>query len=80
MVIELFDGRELAVPLGSLPRLRGASPEQLRKWRFIGPGVGIRWPELDEDISVENLLAVRPAYQPRGQASSTHRRRAARRA
>lgn len=56
MTIILEDGRELSVPLEWFPRLRDASIEQLKKWRFIGNGEGIHWEELDEDISVERLL------------------------
>lgn len=57
--VRLADGRELAVPLEWFPRLRKASPEQRARYRLIGDGIGIHWPELDEDISVEGLLATR---------------------
>lgn len=57
--VRLADGRELAVPLEWFPRLRKASAEQLARYRLIGDGVGINWPDLDEDISVEGLLATR---------------------
>lgn len=56
MIISFEDGRELSVPLEWFPRLRTATLEQLKKWRFIGKGEGIHWEELDEDILVENLL------------------------
>ena len=56
MVVYFKDGRELAVPLEWFPKLRNASKEQLKKWRFIGDGEGIHWETLDEDILVENLL------------------------
>lgn len=56
MIIQLEDGRELSVPLEWFTKLRNATKEQLEKWRFIGKGEGIHWEELDEDISVENLL------------------------
>jgi len=52
----LEDGRELSIPLEWFPRLRKATEEQLNKWRLIGKGEGIHWDEIDEDISVENLL------------------------
>ncbi len=54
--ISLADGRELAAPLAWFPRLRDASEQQRRDWRFIGRGSGIHWPTLDEDISVASLL------------------------
>ena len=56
MTFRLADGRELRVPLEWFPRLRNASLEQLKKWEFIGGGIGIHWEELDEDISIEDLL------------------------
>ena len=56
MVVTLEDGREVAVPLEWFPLLRDASPKQLANWRFIGNGEGIHWEDLDEDISVEQLL------------------------
>jgi Protein of unknown function (DUF2442) len=52
----LEDGRRVAVPLAWFPHLERATPEQRSSWRLIGRGVGINWPDLDEDISVENLL------------------------
>jgi Protein of unknown function (DUF2442) len=56
MIIFLEDGRELSIPLEWFPRLRNATAKQLKKWRFIGNGEGIHWDEIDEDVSVENLL------------------------
>ena len=56
MILFIEDGREIAFPLEWFPKLRMATPEQLKKWRLIGEGEGIHWEELDEDISVEKLL------------------------
>lgn len=56
MIIFLEDGREFSVPLEWFLKLRNASENQLKNWRFIGNGEGIHWEELDEDILVENLL------------------------
>lgn len=56
MIVFLEDGRELSIPLEWFPRLRKATDEQLNKWRLIGKGEGIHWEEIDEDISIENLL------------------------
>jgi hypothetical protein len=56
MIVFLEDGRELSIPLEWFPRLRKATSEQLSKWRLIGKGEGIHWSEIDEDISVQNLL------------------------
>jgi hypothetical protein len=56
--VTLADGRELSVPLEWFPRLRDATAEQRKHWRFIGRGQGIHWPDVDEDISVAGLLRV----------------------
>jgi hypothetical protein len=56
MIIELIDGEELSAPLAWFPKLYYATPLQLAKWRIVGKGMNIRWPELDENISVESLL------------------------
>lgn len=55
----LADGREVSVPLAWFPRLRDATPAQRNNWRLIGGGVGVHWPDVDEDISAESLLATR---------------------
>jgi hypothetical protein len=70
LTVELTDGRTLSVPLSWSPRLWHGSPEERRNWRLIGQGEGIHWPDLDEDISVENLLLGRPSTE--GPASLKH--------
>jgi hypothetical protein len=57
--VDLSDGRTLSVPLVWFPRLVHATPEERNQWRLIGKGQGIHWEGLDEDISVEGLLAGR---------------------
>jgi len=57
--VDLNDGRTIAVPLVWYPRLVEASPEEREHWRLIGGGEGIHWEELDEDISIEGLVAGR---------------------
>lgn len=59
--VDLVDGRTIIVPLGWYPRLRHGTAKERKKWRLIGKGEGIHWPELDEDISVGNLLAGKPS-------------------
>jgi hypothetical protein len=56
MVVFLEDGRELTIPLEWFPRLRKATAAQLKNWRFIGKGEGVHWEEIEEDLSIENLL------------------------
>lgn len=55
--VDLADGRSIAVPLEWYPRLANGTAAERNNWRFIGRGEGIHWPELDEDISVDNLLS-----------------------
>ena len=57
--VELSDGRTISAPLAWYPRLLYGSAGERRKWRLIGRGQGIHWEDLDEDISVEGLLAGR---------------------
>ena len=57
LIVELSDGRSLSVPLSWYPRLVHGTPGERSNWRMIGGGSGIHWTELDEDLSVENLLA-----------------------
>ena len=52
----LADGREISAPLEWFPRLRDASDEQRCNWRLIGKGIGVHWPEIDEDIAVSTLM------------------------
>ncbi len=54
--VRLSDGREVRVPLEWFPKLRDASAEQRSNWRLVGKGVGIHWPDLDEDLSVAGLM------------------------
>jgi hypothetical protein len=58
---ELSDGRAISVPLTWFPRLVHATLAERANWRLIGRGQGIHWEDLDEDISVEGLLAGRPS-------------------
>lgn len=57
--VELSDGRTISAPLAWFPRLFHGSPRERRNWRLIGRGQGIHWETLDEDVSVEGLLAGR---------------------
>ena len=57
--VVLADGREVFSPLAWFPRLLNATAEQRRKWQLIGGGIGIHWESVDEDISVESILAVK---------------------
>jgi hypothetical protein len=61
LIVDLSDGRTISVPLEWFPRLLHATPEERRNWRLIGKGHGVHWEEIDEDISVEGLVAGRPS-------------------
>jgi len=56
LVVDLADGRRISVPLAWFPRLAGATPEELQDYEFIGGGIGIHWPQIDEDLSVAGFL------------------------
>jgi Protein of unknown function (DUF2442) len=56
LTVVLADGRRLSVPLTWFPRLLDASPRDRANFELLGGGVGIHWPEIDEDLSVEGLL------------------------
>jgi hypothetical protein len=59
--VTLRDGRTLSVPVQWYPRLAHGSPRERQRWRLIGGGIGIHWPDLDEDISISGLLAGLPS-------------------
>ena len=73
--VELSDGRSISVPLAWYPRLSHASSPERKRWRFVGRGAGIHWEDLDEDISVENLIAGKPS----GESQASFRKWLARR-
>ena len=56
LTVDLSDGRTISVPLVWYPRLMHGSKKERTNWRLIGKGYGIHWQDLDEDISVENLI------------------------
>src|SRR6266545_7178863 len=61
LIVELHDGRTVSVPVEWYPRLAHGSMRERQQWELIGPGLGIHWPALDEDISVNGLLQGRPS-------------------
>jgi hypothetical protein len=56
MNVEFSDARSVSVPVGSFPRLSGATSAEREQWQLIGRGLGIHWEAVDEDLSVENIL------------------------
>jgi hypothetical protein len=63
LFVELNDGRTISAPLAWFPRLLHGTPAERANWRLIGQGEGIHWPALDEDISVEGLIAGLPSAE-----------------
>lgn len=63
LTVDLSDGRSVSVPVGWYPRLWHGNVSERNHWRLIGRGVGIHWPELDEDISLAGLLQGKPSNE-----------------
>ena len=76
LIVELRDGRLVSVPLSWYPRLAEGTPTERKRWELIGTGIGIHWPDLDEDIEVEALLLGLASNES---ATSLRRWRASRR-
>jgi hypothetical protein len=70
LTVELADGRSLTVPLEWYPRLLHGSESERRNWQILGDGYAIEWPDLDEHIGVEGLLAGRRSGE--SEASLSH--------
>jgi hypothetical protein len=60
----LADGRTISVPLAWSWRLSDATPEQRARYELLGDGTGIRWADVDEDISTRGMLEGVPARRP----------------
>lgn len=79
LTVELSDGRTIVVPLAWYPRLVHATPEERSDWRLIGNGEGIHWPQLDEDISGENIILGQPSGESQRSLTRWLERRSAER-
>jgi len=66
----LADGRTISVPLAWSWRLSEATPEQRSNFEFIGNGLGVHWPDIDEDISAAGMLSGTPARPRKASARS----------
>ena len=76
--VDLSDGRTISVPLAWFPRLLHATQKERNHWWLIGKGHGIHWEDIDEDISVEGLLAGRPSGESQESFKKWRGRRASR--
>jgi len=63
LTVTLSDGRRVTLPIDWFPRLQHGTPAERNNWRLIGDGVGVHWPDLDEDLSVEGFLAGRRSME-----------------
>ena len=63
LIVELSDGRTIAIPLAWYPRLMYATKRERNRWELIANGVGIHWHDIDEDISVEGIILGKPSYE-----------------
>ena len=63
LTVTLADGRMVSTPLSWYPRLHHGSPAERNSWKLLGHGTGVHWPALDEDLSVEGMLAGRPSME-----------------
>ena len=62
---DFVDGRTISVPLVWSWRLSEATPDERANYEIIGDGIGVHWPDIDEDISAQGMLAGVPARPPR---------------
>ncbi len=64
IIAHLADGRVISVPLAWSWRLSEATPAQRARFRLIGTGQGVHWPDVDEDLSVE-VCSTEPRHAAR---------------
>ena len=69
LTVDPMDGRTIGVPLAWFPRLALAKAAERENWRIAGAGYGIRWPDLDEDLSTAGLLRTEARGQPESEPS-----------
>ncbi len=70
LIVDLADGRILSIPLSWYPRLQHASEAERQNWQLLGDGYTIEWPDLDEHIGMDGLLAGRQSGES---ADALHR-------
>lgn len=63
------DGRQVNLPLAWSWRLERAAPAQRARWELIGNGEGVRWPDIDEDLSARGFFVGSPAPRARVKSS-----------
>ncbi|MGE0561296.1 MAG: DUF2442 domain-containing protein [Flavobacteriales bacterium] len=56
MIVVFNNGKLIKLRISDYPRLKKATKKQLSNWKLIGGGIGIRWEELDEDLSIKGFI------------------------
>jgi hypothetical protein len=56
LTVDLEDGRTVSIPIGWYPRLAHGTPAERANFQIAGAGLGLHWPDLDEDIGIEGIL------------------------
>ena len=65
LYVKLSNGRKVSIQLDQYPRLAWATKQERANWKLIGGGHGIHWEDIDEDISVEGILARKRSAESR---------------
>jgi hypothetical protein len=63
--VDLTDGRSIVIPLDWYPRLTYGTPAERQNWQLLGDGYAVEWPDLDEHIGIEGLIAGRRSGESR---------------
>ncbi|HYE52798.1 MAG TPA: DUF2442 domain-containing protein [Azospirillaceae bacterium] len=66
VTVRLDDGRVVSTPLAWYPRLLAAPPEARARCEIVSAGLGVSWPDLDEDLSLAGMLRGEPARRRPG--------------
>ncbi len=59
LMVDLVDGRRIIVPLAWFPRLMYATAAERQNFQLLGDGYAVEFPDLDEHIGIEGILAGR---------------------
>ena len=59
LMVDLVDGRRIIVPLAWFPRLMYATTAERQNFQLLGDGYAVEFPDLDEHIGIEGILAGR---------------------
>jgi hypothetical protein len=77
LTVDLDEGHSISVSLARYPRLIHGTATERNNWRLIGNGEGIHWPDLDEDISVGNLILGKSSSESQDSFNNWQKKRTA---